>query len=158
MYAFFQKHLDNPGNQYDEETFALTEEEMRVSVTGQISTSSEGETVHSINRIYAEKLGDELVRKRKNPDASLPEMLAAAKRLSGFCEPAGLESPVMTGSLTMDNHVIEKYFLKGEGDYQIPYLLFKPEKSSGKTVIYLNRGGKVQHCLIRMWTFSFLMV
>lgn len=142
LYAFFQKHLDNPGNQYDEETFALTEEEMRVSVTGQISTSSEGETVHSINRIYAEKLGDELVRKRKNPDASLPEMLAAAKRLSGFCEPAGLESPVMTGSLTMDNHVIEKYFLKGEGDYQIPYLLFKPEKSSGKTVIYLNRGGK----------------
>ncbi|MDY0099903.1 MAG: acetylxylan esterase [Bacteroidales bacterium] len=142
MYSFFQKHLDNPGNPDDEETITLTEEEMKVSVTGQVSTSSGGETVHSINLIYAEKLEGELVRKRNNPGISLPEMTVAAKKLSGFREPAVLELPVMTGSLPRGNHVAEKYFVKGEGDYQIPYLHYKPEKSSGKTVIYLNQDGK----------------
>jgi hypothetical protein len=38
--------------------------------------------------------------------------------------------------------VIEKYFVKGEGDYPIPYLLMIPVKPNNKGLIYLHPSGK----------------
>ena len=38
--------------------------------------------------------------------------------------------------------MIEKYFVKGEGDYIIPYLLMKPDKPNSKALIYLHPSGK----------------
>jgi len=38
--------------------------------------------------------------------------------------------------------VIEKYFVKGEGDYVIPYLLMIPAKPNHKALIYLHPSGK----------------
>ena len=60
MYAFFQKHLNNPGSSKDEPTRNLSIEEMQVTATGQVSTSLGGETVFSLNRKEAEKLAEKL--------------------------------------------------------------------------------------------------
>ncbi len=38
--------------------------------------------------------------------------------------------------------MIEKYFVKGEGDYVIPYLLMIPDKPNNKALIYLHPSGK----------------
>jgi len=38
-YAFLQKHLSNPGNPAEEEVECLTDEEMQVTATGQVTTS-----------------------------------------------------------------------------------------------------------------------
>jgi hypothetical protein len=38
--------------------------------------------------------------------------------------------------------MIEKYFVKGEGDYVIPFLLMLPEKPNNKALIYLHPSGK----------------
>ncbi|HSL85758.1 MAG TPA: acetylxylan esterase, partial [Bacteroidales bacterium] len=142
MYAFFQKHLDNPGNPDDEETQIPTADELRVTQTGQVSTSLKGETIFSLNRKSAEDLGNKLDALRKDPERFLPAVIDAARRLSGFRYPAGVEEPVFTGRLQRENYSIEKYFVTGEGDYVIPYLLFRPEEYNGRSMIYLHPEGK----------------
>lgn len=142
MYAFFQKHLSNPGNPYDEETQPLAMEELQVTKTGQVSTSLGSETVFSLNRRLAENLANQLNRSRGDPDVYLPQVISSAKKLSGYLKPSVFGEPVFTGRIQRDKYVIEKYFVKGEGNYVIPYLLFKPENPVGRAMIYLHPAGK----------------
>jgi hypothetical protein len=142
MYAFFQKHLKNPGNPLDEVIPPLTAEELQVTRTGQISTSLTGETVFSLNKKLAENAENQLRRQRENSDVFLPEVITAAKKLSGYKEPEIIDEPIFTGRIKRDKYIIDKYFLKGEGDYIIPFLLFKPDIPSDKTIIYLHPSGK----------------
>ncbi|MEX0928948.1 MAG: acetylxylan esterase, partial [Balneolales bacterium] len=78
MYAFFQKHLDNPGDPRDEDVELLSEAEIQVTPTGQVATSLGGETVFSLNRREAERRMETLYRLRNDPDGYVPEMLEAA--------------------------------------------------------------------------------
>jgi len=142
MYAFFQEHLKNPGSSEDEDIKLLTSEELKVTATGQVSTSLGGETVFSLNAREAEKLSASLDVRRKDPGKFLPEAVNSARKLSGYSEPSGTEDPVFTGRIVKDNYVIEKYFIRGEGKYVIPYLLFKPANPSARTMIYLHPAGK----------------
>ena len=142
MYAFFRKHLNNPGNSNDEETQPFTPDEVRVTATGQVSTSLGGETVFSLNRKETEKLVHKLQVSRGDLTRHLPDVLNSAKKLSGYREPSEINEPVFTGRIQKEGYVIEKYFVKGEGDYIIPYLLMKPDKPNSKALIYLHPSGK----------------
>ncbi len=142
MYAFFQKHLDNPGDPHDKDIPVLSPEELRVTETGQVSTSPGGETVFSLNRQAAEKLAAKLEHSRSNQAVFMQSVTVNAKKLSGYQEPSGIEDPVFTGRIVRKDYVIEKYFIKGEGDYVIPYLLFRPDDKGNKAVIYLHPDGK----------------
>ncbi len=142
IYAFFQKHLNNPGNPDEQEVEILNEEEIQVTSTGQVSTSLGGESVFSLNRREAKKLINELQYSRIDLNSHLPDVLASAKALSGYQEPTEADEPVFTGRIQRDGYVIEKYFVKGEGDYIIPYLLMIPEKPNDKSLLYLHPSGK----------------
>ena len=142
MYAFFQEHLKNPGDPSDQETQPLTMEELRVTETGQVSTSLGGETVFSLNRRLSKNIVNKLNTSRKNLDIFLSEVILSAKKLSGFLEPSAVSEPVFTGRIKRENYVIEKYFIKGEGNYVIPYLLFRPSKPDNRFMIYLHPSGK----------------
>ena len=52
------------------------------------------------------------------------------------------DEPVFSGRYRKDGYVIEKYFIKGEGNYIIPYLLMIPSDPSAKALIYLHPSGK----------------
>lgn len=138
LYAFFQKNLNNPGSPADEEVNILTAEEMKVTATGQVSTSLLSQTVYSLNRKESEKLVTKLDASRNNLATHLPQVLISAKKLSGYQEPAVINEPVFTGRFQREGYAIEKYFVKGEGDYVIPYLLVVPARSNNKSVIYLH--------------------
>lgn len=142
MYAFFRKYLDNPGSTKDEKTKLLSPEELKVTATGQVSTSMHGETVFSINLKEAEKLDNKLNEQRNDPQKFLAETVRSAKILSGYIEPEKVEKPVLTGTIVREKYIIEKYFIIGEGDYVIPYLLFKPVQSSTEATIYIHPSGK----------------
>jgi hypothetical protein len=107
-----------------------------------VSTSLGGETVFSLNAGEAEKLSAKLDERRKNPGKFLPEAVNSARKLSGYSHPTGTADPVFTGRILRDNYIIEKYFIRGEGNYVIPYLLFKPSNPSARTMIYLHPSGK----------------
>lgn len=144
MYAFFQKYLSNPGDSTDWDIEPLPEEELRVTETGQLSTSIESlETVHSLNLKEAEQKMQALEKLRQQPrEFYRYSILGAAKQLSGYREPDDYHKPVFTGRFQKEGYVIEKYFVKGSGDYVLPYLLFVPEKQNGKGVICVHPKGK----------------
>ncbi len=143
MYAFFRKHLNNPGSAADEKVTILTPEEITVTPSGQISTTYKGETVFSLNLKEASKLSANLESLRSDPAKHILAVLISAKKLSGYREPSETGEPVFTGRFQKDGFVIEKYFVKGEGDYVIPYLLMVPAKSNNKALIYLHPSGKL---------------
>jgi hypothetical protein len=143
MYAFFQKHLNNPGSPVDMDVELLSQEELMVTPTGQISTSFDAETVFSINRRESKTLLSLLNDSRHDLEKHLPSVVPSAKKLSGYIEPSGKKSePVFTGRIPRDDYMIEKYFIEGEGDYVIPYLLMIPEQPNSKVIIYLHPSGK----------------
>jgi hypothetical protein len=142
MYAFFQKSLNNPGISKEENISPLSEEEMQVTKTGQVYTSFGGETVFSLNYKETEKLVAKLQSSRNDLPGHLSEALNSAKMLSGYQEPLISYEPALTGCVQREGYIIDKYFVKGEGDYIIPYLLMKPETPNNKALIYLHPSGK----------------
>lgn len=142
MYAFFQKHLRNPGDPADINVQTLPKEDLQATPTGQLATSLKGETVFSINNRDAEKAIGKLQRSRENIAAHLPEVIKSAQRLSGYHKPAVFHMPVFAGRYRENDYVLEKYFVQGEGDYVIPYLLMLPDNPNGKAVICLHPSGK----------------
>ncbi|HTN06150.1 alpha/beta hydrolase [Agriterribacter sp.] len=142
MYAFFQKHLNNPGNAADEVTDSLTAQELQVTETGQIATSLKSEMVFSLNRTHAEQLEQQLQTFRNALNGHLLNAVQSARKLSGYEPPLQMHEPVFTGRFQRDGYVVEKYFLQGEGNYIIPYLLMKPDKPNHKAMLYLHPSGK----------------
>jgi dienelactone hydrolase len=142
VYAFFQKHLNNPGDSTESNVKLLTAEELQVTPTGQVSTSYNSETVYSLNKKESEKLESKLNLFRQNLTENRESMLNSAKRLSGYQQPVKGAEPVFMGRFQRNGYKIEKYFVKGEGDYVIPYLLFKPDYPNKKALLYLHPEGK----------------
>jgi len=142
MYAFFQKFLNNPGNPKEEKIAPLSEEELQVTKTGQVYTTYNEETVFSLNCKEAENLVTNLQSSRSDLSMHLPEVLNSAKELSGYQEPSVFHGTVFTGRIQREDYIIDKYFVKGEGDYIVPYLLMIPDKPNNKALLYLHPSGK----------------
>lgn len=142
MYAFFQKHLALPGSPKEEQVELLTEEEFQKTPTGQLATSFGGETVFSLNHTESGEFIRKLENSRQDLKAHLSRVAEAAKRLSGYREPSGTDQAVFTGRIQKEGYAMEKYFIKGEGDYVVPYLLLVPENSNSKAIVYLHPHGK----------------
>ena len=143
LYAFFQQHLNNPGNTKDLKVEPLSSSEMKITATGQVSTSLGGETLFSLNCKEAAKLINKIHISRNDSANHLVSVINSAIRLSGYHEPSVIHEPVFTGRFQRDGYVVEQYFVKGEGDYIIPYLLFIPEKPNSKALVYLHPSGKL---------------
>lgn len=142
MYAFFQKFLNNPGSPADLETEVLAMEELRVTPTGQVSTSYSGETVYSLNYKRLQMLMKNLDNLRENPEIFYTGLLKSAESISGYRKPDDPGDPVFTGRIKKDGYSVEKYFIGRKDGYIIPYLLFKPEKPGNRIMIYLDPEGK----------------
>jgi len=143
MYAFFQKYLNLPGDPTDEDIEPLSNEELTVTLTGQVATSLGGETVFSLNKKQAERELLQLEQSRKLMNEHLRNARAAAAELSGFVAPAQSSEAAFTGRYRRIGYAVEKYFIAGEGDYPIPFLLMVPN-SGGKhpALLYLDPDGK----------------
>jgi hypothetical protein len=140
--AFFQKHLNLPGDSTDDEVKLLSPEELQITKTGQVSTSMGGETVFTLNKKETQIKVGQLVLSREKPDTHWSACVNSAKTLSGYIAPREIENAVFAGRYRKDNYLIEKYLLKGEGDYPIPFLLFLPDLQSGPPILYLHPMGK----------------
>lgn len=141
-HAFFQKHLNLPGEIMDVEV-AYLDKELQITKTGQISTSmDDAKTVFDLNRAEAEIAIDKLNASRKDLDAHKKRVKESAKELSGYISPEKIENSVFTGRYQRDGYAIEMRFIQGEGVYPIPFLLFLPNKQTGSPILYLNGEGK----------------
>jgi hypothetical protein len=142
MYAFFQKHLMLPGSSAEEEVDFPTSQELQKTSTGQVSASIGGESVFSQNCKDSEKYLKKLQESRNYNSDYLLNVIVSAKKLSGYIDPSFIDKPVFSGRIQKENYVIEKYFVKGNGSYVIPYVLFVPVKPNNNAVVYLHPSGK----------------
>ena len=143
MYAFFQKHLNLPGNPLDEEVEFLTADELKITETGQVSTSLGGKTVFDINKIEAQRLMQSLEISRKNLSEHLQSVKCSAKSLSGYIHPDRTPQSIFLGRYQHDGYSVEKYVLDGEGEYVIPVILTIPDKAEKHSaIIYIHPDGK----------------
>ena len=143
IYAFFQKHLDLPGDATDEAVDYLTPGELQVTPTGQVSTSFNTETVYSLNKSFSTSLVKNLEKSRQNPERHIEEVKNSANELSGFVYPTNIPDAVFTGRYQRPGYSVEKYFIQGEGNYIIPFLLMVPDGDVNQgAIIYLHPDGK----------------
>ena len=141
-YAFFRKFLNNPGNSEDEEVDVFAEKELWVTPTGQVQTSLKGETLFSLNEKYtAERLKKLHSEKQNNPDFH-KTVAQKAMSLIGYTEPVQSMDYIFSGRFLREDYSIEKYMLKGPGNYYIPLLLLSSGNFNGKTILLLDDQGK----------------
>jgi pimeloyl-ACP methyl ester carboxylesterase len=117
-------------------------QEMQVTRTGQVETSYDGETVFSLNRRRGDEQSARLYDAWKGGDLTAAQVVEAARRASGFREPDRSDKPVLTGRERRGDYLVEQFFLDGEGDYPIPYLLMTPEDPGPDAILYLHPSGK----------------
>ncbi|MDD4109109.1 MAG: acetylxylan esterase [Prolixibacteraceae bacterium] len=137
VYAFFQKHLNQPGDNSDIKTEPFKLEELFVTSTGQLATSVGGKTVYDLNKEYFKG-------KNFTPD-NLKETVAET---AGIKFNRRLTASVFTGKIFTEGEAeVEKYFLENDrNDYALPVYMIKKAgpAPSEKVLLWLHPGGKSQ--------------
>jgi dienelactone hydrolase len=143
IYAFFQKHLSNPGSSSDREIPVLSREELTVTPTGQLADSLGGESVYSLNLEVVRSNLKRLAESRKNLGPHLARISSAAGSISGYTSPGGAHGHVFRGRHARDGYHVEMHVLSGEGQGIVPFLLFLPAgEARPPSLIYLHPQGK----------------
>jgi dienelactone hydrolase len=146
IYTFFMRHFNITGDPAEEKVDILSEEELKVTSTGQISASFGGEMIFDVNKKETVILVENLEKSRKDLEKHLSQVKLKAKEISGYNPPAaGSAEPFINGRYRREGYSVGKYAIMGEGDYAIPILLFVPDDGSGKhpALVYLHPKGKV---------------
>lgn len=145
VYNFFMHHFQVPGNPEEEDVELLTSEELKVTPTGQISTSLNSKMIFDLNRDATIKLLQDLDEARKNIKSHLNMVQTRGKEISGYKAPPEVSEPFINGRYQREGYVVEKIAIRGGGYYAIPMLLFVPDNCSGKhpAILYLHTNGKV---------------
>ncbi len=143
-YAFFQEHLQAPGDPEHIEREILSEQELTITPTGQLSTSLGGETVFSLNRQEAIERVAQLDRARQSDlSGHLQQAVAAAKDIAGYLPPETEPQPIFRGRYQRPGYVVEKYVIGGEGELILPLLLMVPDQGERHPgLIFLHPDGK----------------
>lgn len=140
LYAFFQQHLQLPGNPNDEPVTLLDSQTLQVTPTGQVVSSLGGETVFSLNKKETEATFPEGKNKQQIP-LDPKAIVDAARKLSGYKEPVVPEEVHFAGRYLREGYAVEKYLLVGE-DHVNPFLFFRPEGDVKAVMLYLHPEGK----------------
>lgn len=143
MYAFFQKHLDNPGDATDHEVETIPVDELWVTETGQLATSLKGETIYSLNKKLVEKQVADLESKRAGQGDFLARVPGSAAEIAGFSFPEQWGQAIFSGRYVNNRYKLEKYLIPGSGDYMLPLALFVPTgKNREEAILLLHEKGK----------------
>ncbi|NQU54651.1 MAG: acetylxylan esterase [Bacteroidetes bacterium] len=135
VYAFFQKHLNNPGNNTDNEVLLFKPEELWVTPTGQLQSSIKGETIFNLNQKYFVK-----------EEVKGAELKTKIAELSGIEFKRKMTAAVFTGKIITEDLVVEKYFLENDKrDFALPVIVIQNKNPKpNKILIWLNPKGKEQ--------------
>jgi len=140
--AFFQKFLNHPGDPKEEEIEIFDEKELWATPTGQVQTSLQGETLFSLNEKYAAEVLKKHQTEKQNNPGFYKEIAQKVKTITGYNEPVLSKDYIFSGRLWRGDCSIEKYLLKGPGNYYIPVLRLSVEKNNGKCILLLDDQGK----------------
>ena len=142
MYAFFQKHLNNPGSPLDQKVSVVNPKELQVTKTGQLVTSFDKQSVFSMNVTKVETQIQNLNKLRENIESHLKNIPTNAAKYSGFDYPTQFGKATFSGRFNKSGYTLEKYLISGSGNYVLPAALFQPTQNiKNKLVMVLNTEG-----------------
>ena len=146
LYSFFMQHFKIQGDPSEEDVELIKEAELKVTPTGQVSTSLQSKAVFDINKEGTVKLIENLEKSRNDIEGHLERVKTNAMRISGYIAPIPneVDNTFINGSYQREGYIIEKLAIQGEGNYVIPILLFVPDSSTEKypAIIYIHPKGK----------------
>ena len=120
-------------------------EELKVTETGQVSTSLGGENVFTLNRKRAAGLDKKLppLSSRGQATAYRTEMQNRLRKVAAIETASGPPTVRPYGVIQRDGYHIEKFVYESEPGIIVPSLLFVPEGSGRKpAILYLHGEGK----------------
>ncbi len=146
-YRWFGRWLKGAEDQEPEPKIEFaTDEELRCTETGQVTTSLNSETVFSLNQKRAEQFRSQT---RMQPDRNpFPEYQAEirsrARSLLNFTAPKETHPVKTYGQITNQGYRIEKFVYESEPGIFIPSLLFIPDTSEARkpAILYVHGQGK----------------
>ncbi len=134
-YTFFQKYLNNPGSSTDLNVPLFKEADLYVTPNGQALASLPSESLFSLTQKY---LSSHKARQGK----AISSLQKTVETITGYEKPTGQGELIFSGRLQRDSYSIEKYLVKGTGNYFLPVLWIKPKRKPSKTLILLDDRGK----------------
>ncbi|MEQ6120830.1 alpha/beta hydrolase family protein [Reichenbachiella sp. MALMAid0571] len=137
MYAFFQKYLKNPGSSQDIMVDIPTPKELKITETGQILTTYKGETLFSLNKAIVSNQISSLKESRENIEYHRRNISEHGANKSKFEYPDDFGLSIFSGRLNRSTYTLDKYFIKGSGEYMLPLVLFQPIKLAKKNLVIL---------------------
>ncbi len=141
-YAFFQKHLMNPGSAEDLDVAIFKEEELYITPTGDVFKDLSSETIFSLNQKYTQQRFLERVARQQGKALDVKALRSQVIALSGYENPPVTRDVVFSGRMQHPGYAVEKYLVRGMGTYYLPVLWLKPEKANGKRLLFLDEKGK----------------
>lgn len=148
IYKFFIKHFKLETHPDEEVITVLNPEDLQVTPTGQISTSFKSKRIFDLNEKEVEKLMINLQHSRKDVNRHLKSVAKSGMEISGYyLDHFDQNDLFINGRYQRDGYTVTKYMIPGNGNYPIPFLLFKPGGVPRKSpaLIYLHPKGKAEH-------------
>jgi len=137
MYAFFQKHLDNPGSPEDREVDKFPVEELYITTTGQLSTSFGSRFLFELNLDLTDQNAEKIHTDRRDAASFIQSLPAKVRMVSGYQPGQATDKLVFSGRTDMGDYFLEKYLLEQEKDFAIPVFVFSPKEKTNRAALYL---------------------
>ena len=145
IYAFFMQHFGLCGPAQEEGYVVIPEKELQITKNGQIALEPGGSMIFDVHKQDGERLLAQLDQQRVSIRSHLSRVLHQAQQISGYITPprTGVK-PFMNGRYQREGYTISKMAIAGEGNYLLPFLLFKPDRQTSAlpVVIYVHPQGK----------------
>ncbi|MEX1241267.1 MAG: alpha/beta hydrolase family protein [Cyclobacteriaceae bacterium] len=149
MFDFFLKHFGMPGDPSEVEVEIFSQEQLKVTNTGQIASSLGGDMLFDLNKKETQTLLALLEASRKDIDSHLKKINEQASVISGYRKPENDVKPFLNGRYRRNGYTVAKIAIRGEGEYPVPFLLFVPDATEQKhrAIVYLHPEGKIKEAL-----------
>lgn len=141
VYAFFQYFLSNPGNVTDTEVTVFEEKELWVTPKGQLEGFIASESLYSLNRKRSYKLHQTLQNERNDLTVFDSRLSNKIVNLTGYTQSYTNEEIIFSGRIWHNGYAMEKYLIKGKGNYHLPVLRLTPRNPT-QTMLFLDEKGK----------------
>ena len=144
-YAFFQKHLDNPGDPRDEEVAIFDKAELMVTPTGQVLTSYQGETIFSLNKKVAEKVIENKIKQKGALIRDREYLRRSIRNLTGYADQENETSYIYSGTTQFNQYHVHKYLVDAGKSRKIPVIVMAPDTpANNKAILIFNPEGKAK--------------
>src|SRR5690606_37257136 len=140
-YAFFQKHLKNPGDSTDLEVEKFEVKALHATPSGNVCMDLESESLQSMSMNYGHELHQKRQSEMSSPD---PKVLAESiKDHTGYKTVKGTEhESIFSGKWPEDEFEKEAYLLKIKAEKSLPLIWYEPREKAKKTILLLDEEGK----------------